>query len=179
MRFGWATRMRKFCLVLINALILFLILGMDRLLIWPTTNNPEIKNLLGNCIWLIERVQIDEIKIERTQIHFFYQRFHCRRRRRCTYCDHCKWPLLRSTTPPFVGYAFPESAVDRRKLRKESLRTWKYFSECDHFIFCSWSYKRVFLIMDDPALLGKLFDAWSFLLNLLFCMKRLYGLRWI
>ena len=35
------------------------------------------------CIWHIERVQIDAIKFERTQIHFFfffYRRFHCRRR---------------------------------------------------------------------------------------------------
>ena len=35
-------------------------------------------------IWHIERVQIDASKFERTQIHqFFYQRFHCRRRRPC------------------------------------------------------------------------------------------------
>ena len=34
-------------------------------------------------IWHIERVQIDVITFERAQIHFFYRRFHCRRRRRC------------------------------------------------------------------------------------------------
>ena len=34
------------------------------------------------CFWYIERVIIDAIKFERTQIHFFCRRFHCRRRRR-------------------------------------------------------------------------------------------------
>ena len=35
------------------------------------------------CIWHIERVQIDAIKFDRTQIHFFYRRFHCGCRRSC------------------------------------------------------------------------------------------------
>ena len=55
-----------------------------------TTNFPSsfwtrLNNILKNstpgkvaCIWLIERVQIDAIKFERTQIHFFYRRFHCK-----------------------------------------------------------------------------------------------------
>ena len=35
------------------------------------------------CMWHTERIQIDAIKFERTQIvFFFYLRFHCRRRRR-------------------------------------------------------------------------------------------------
>ena len=38
-------------------------------------------------IWHIERVQIDAMKFERTQIHFFYRRFHGRRR-------PCLRPLL-------------------------------------------------------------------------------------
>ena len=33
-------------------------------------------------IWQIERVQIDAIKFEKTQIEFFQRRFHCRRRHR-------------------------------------------------------------------------------------------------
>ena len=47
--------------------------------------NKILKNSTpGNvaCIWHIERVQIDAIKFERTQIHFFV-RFHCRRCRPC------------------------------------------------------------------------------------------------
>ena len=35
------------------------------------------------CILLIERAQIDASKVERTQIHFFHRRVHCRRRRPC------------------------------------------------------------------------------------------------
>ena len=35
------------------------------------------------CFWYIERVQIEGIKFERTQIHFFYRRFHCHCRRPC------------------------------------------------------------------------------------------------
>ena len=34
-------------------------------------------------IWRIERFQKDAIKFEKTQIHFFSDVFHCRRRRRC------------------------------------------------------------------------------------------------
>ena len=48
----------------------------------------KVNNIVKNstpgkvaCIWHIERVQIDAIKFERTQIHFFYRRFHCGRRR--------------------------------------------------------------------------------------------------
>ena len=35
------------------------------------------------CIWHIERIQINAIKFEGTQIHFFWRRFHWFRRRRC------------------------------------------------------------------------------------------------
>ena len=37
----------------------------------------------GSYVWRIERFQIDAIKFERMQIHFFQSRFHCRRRRSC------------------------------------------------------------------------------------------------
>ena len=46
-------------------------------------------------IWHIERVQVDEIKFERTQIRFYKRRFHCRRRRRCLRS------LLSSPSPSF------------------------------------------------------------------------------
>ena len=59
-----------------------------------TTNFPlpllNLNKILKNstpgkvaCVWHIEQVQIDAIKFERTQIHLFYRRFHCRRRRPC------------------------------------------------------------------------------------------------
>ena len=34
----------------------------------------------GPYVWRIERFQIDAIKFERMQIHFFQSRFHCRSR---------------------------------------------------------------------------------------------------
>ena len=42
-------------------------------------------------IWRIEQFQIDAIKFERTQIHFFSDVFHCRRRR-------CLRSLIMSTS---------------------------------------------------------------------------------
>ena len=49
------------------------------------------------CFWHIERIQIDAIKFERAQIRsFFYQLFHCHRRRPCLrslITDKQKWPL--------------------------------------------------------------------------------------
>ena len=48
--------------------------------------DKALKNsTLGNVayIWRIERFQMDTIKFETTQIHFFSDFFHCRRLRRC------------------------------------------------------------------------------------------------
>ena len=66
----------------------------DRLsLLYFNMDNALKNSTLGKVanIWRIERFQVDAIKFERTQIHFFSNVFHCRRRR-------CLRSLIMSTS---------------------------------------------------------------------------------